>query len=72
MRYSRTYGYYLDFFDRGLLLSKATKEPSRHHVHKHDLANRYRMSVSQMTTEMFHFHGHNHLPSSFIITGILT
>jgi hypothetical protein len=59
-------------FWQGVASNKATKEPSRHHVRKHDLANRYGMSVSQMTTEMFHFHGHNHLLSSFIITGILT
>ena len=47
IRYSRACGSYQDFIDRGLLL---TRKHGRHH----DLVDRYGISVSQMTTDMFH------------------
>ena len=65
MRYSRACGSYQDFLDRGLLLtrkiltqglllvklqSSLRKSCCRHH----DLIDRYGISVSQMTTDMFY------------------
>ena len=65
IRYSRACGSYHDFLDRGLLLTRKLlnqgfllaklkssfrKFYSRHH----DLVDHYGISVSQMTTEMFH------------------
>jgi hypothetical protein len=65
IRYSRACGSYQDFLDRGLLLtmelltqiflsvklkSSLRKFSDRHH----DLVDRYGISVSQMTTYMFH------------------
>ena len=65
IRYSRACGSYQDYLDRGLLLtrkllnqgfllvklkSSLRKFYSRHH----DLVDRYGISVSQMTTDMFH------------------
>ena len=63
IRYSRACGSYQDFLDRGLLLtrkllnqgfllvkSSLRKCCGRHH----DLVDRYRISVSQMTTDIFH------------------
>ena len=75
IRYSRGCGSYHDFLDRGLLLtrkllnqgfllvklmkSSLVKFYDRHH----DLVNRYGISVSQMTTNMFHMSEalHSHL-----------
>jgi hypothetical protein len=58
--YSRACGSYQDFIDRGLLLTRKLlnqgcllvklKFDGRHH----DLVDRYGISVSQMTTDMFH------------------
>jgi hypothetical protein len=65
IRYSRTCGCYQEFLDSGLLLARKLlnqgfllfklksflrKFYSRHH----DLVDRYGISVSQMTTDMFH------------------
>jgi hypothetical protein len=65
IQYSRACGSYQDFLDRGLLLrrmllnlgfllvtlkSSLRKFYGRHH----DLVDRYGISVSQMTTDMFH------------------
>jgi hypothetical protein len=65
IRYSKACGSYQDFLDRGLLLtrkllnqgflmaklkSSLRKFYSRHH----NLVDRYGISVSQMTTDMFH------------------
>ena len=61
IRYSRTCCSYQDFLDRGLqlprkllnqgfLLIKFGKFYGRHH----DLVDRYGISISQMTTDMFH------------------
>ena len=65
IRYFKACGSYQDFLNRGLLLtrkllnqefllvklkSSLRKFYSRHH----DLVDRYRISVSQMTTDMFH------------------
>ena len=65
IRYSRAYGSYEDFLDRGLLLTrkllnhgflfvKLKSSLRKFYGHHHDLGNRYRISVSQMTTDMFH------------------
>jgi hypothetical protein len=65
IRYSRGCGSYHDFLDRGLLL---TRRPLNHgfllvklksslrkfYGRHHDLVERYGISVSQMTTDMFH------------------
>ena len=61
--YSRTCGSYHDFLDRRLLLTR--KSYGRHH----DLADRYEISVSQMTTDVFHFPV---LPHSWLIIGFAT
>jgi hypothetical protein len=60
IQYFRACGSYQDFLDRGLLLtrrfllvklkSSLRKFYSRHH----NLVDRYGISVSQMTTDMFH------------------
>jgi hypothetical protein len=65
IRYSRTYGSYQDFLDRGLLLTrkllnqgfllvKLRSLPRKFYSRHYDLVDRYEISVSQMTTDMFH------------------
>ena len=65
IRYSRACGSYQDFLDRGLLLTRKLlnqgfllvklKSPLRKLYGRHDdLADRYGIFVSQMTTDMFH------------------
>ena len=64
IRYSRAYGSYQDFLDRGLLLTRTLlnqgfrlaklKSPlSTFYGRHHDLVDRYGICVSQMTTTMF-------------------
>ena len=63
-RYSRVCGSYQDFLDKGLVAAnKEATESSwlswSHHfesftITNHDLVDRYGISVSQMTTNMFH------------------
>jgi hypothetical protein len=65
IRYSRDCGSYQDFLDRGLLLTRKLlnqefllvklKSSLRTFYGRHrDLVDRYGISVSQMTTDMFH------------------
>ena len=68
MRYSRAYGSYQDFLNRGLLLTrkllnqvnqgflfvKLKSSLQKFYGRHHDLVDRYGISVSQMTTDMFH------------------
>ena len=68
IRYSRACGSYQDFLDRGLLLTRKLlnqwfllvklKSSSftdiKFYGRHHDLVDRYGISVSQMTTDMFH------------------
>jgi len=65
IRYSRACGSYQDSLDRGLLLTRKpfnqgfflVKLKSSHrkfYGHHHDLVDRYGISVSHMTTDMFH------------------
>jgi len=65
IRYSRAYGSYQDFLDRGLLLTrkllnqgfllvKLRSLPRKFYGRHYDLVDRYGISVSQMTTDMFH------------------
>jgi hypothetical protein len=65
IRYSRACGSYQDFLDRGLLLTRKLlnqgfllvklKSSFRKFYGRHpDLVDRYGISVSQMTTDMFH------------------
>ena len=65
IRYSRAYGSYQDFLDRGLLLTRKLlnqrfllvklKSSLRKFYGRHyDLIDRYGISVSQMTTDMLH------------------
>jgi hypothetical protein len=65
MRYSRAGGFYQDFLDRflqltrkllnqGFLLVKLKSSLRKFYGRHHDLVNRYGISVSQMTTDMFH------------------
>jgi len=65
IRYSRSCGSYHDFLDRGLLLTrmllnqgfllvKLTSSLRQFYCRHHDLVDRYGISVSQMTTDMFH------------------
>jgi hypothetical protein len=65
IRYSRDCGSYHDFLDRGLLLTrnllnqgfllvKLKSSLRKCYGRHHDLVDRYRISVSQMTTDMFH------------------
>ena len=64
IRYSRACGSYHDFLDRGLLhtrkllnqgslLVKLKSSLRAFYARNHDLVNRYRISVSQLTTDMF-------------------
>ena len=66
IRYSRACGSYKDFLDRGLpltrkllkqgfLLVKLKSSFRKLYGHHHDLVDCYGISVSQMTTDMFHF-----------------
>jgi hypothetical protein len=60
IRYSRACGFYQDFLDRGLLLTRKLLNQGfflvklKSSLRNHDLADRYGISVSQMTTDMFH------------------
>ena len=65
IRYSRACGSYQDFLDRGLLLTrkllnqgfllvKLKSSLRKFYGRHHDLVDRYGISVSQMTTDMFH------------------
>ena len=65
MRYSRACGSYQDFFDKGLLLTrrllnqgfllfKLKSSLRKFYGRHHDLVDRYGISVSQMTSDMFH------------------
>jgi hypothetical protein len=65
MRYSRACGSYQDFLDRGLLLTrkllnqgflliKLKSSLRKFYGRHHDLVDRYGISVSQMTTDMFY------------------
>jgi hypothetical protein len=76
IRYSRACGSYQDFLDRGLLLTRMLlnqgfllvklKSSLRKFYHRHhDLVDRYGISVSQMTTDMFHLS--KTLPGPFLI-----
>jgi hypothetical protein len=65
IRYSRVCGSYQDFLDRwllltrkllnqGFLLVKLKSSLRKFYSRHHDLVDRYGISVSQMTTDMFH------------------
>ena len=60
IRYSRACGSYQDFVDKGKLLNqgfllvKLKSSPRKFYGRYHDMVNRYGISVSQMTTDMFH------------------
>jgi hypothetical protein len=65
IRYFRVCGSYQDFLDRGLLLTrkllnqgfllvKLKSSLRKFYGHHHDLVDRYGISVSQMTKDMFH------------------
>jgi hypothetical protein len=65
IRYSRACGSYRDFLDRGLLLTrkllnqefllvKLKSSLRKFYGRHHDFVDRYGISVSQMTTDMFH------------------
>jgi hypothetical protein len=65
IRYSRACGSYQDFLDRGLLLTrkllnqgillvKLKSSLRKFYGRHHDLVDRYGISVSQMTMDMFH------------------
>ena len=65
IRYSRACGSYQDFLDRGLLLTKKLLNQGflliklkssfrKFYGRHHDLVDRYGISVSQMTMDMFH------------------
>jgi hypothetical protein len=65
IRYSKVCGSYQDFLDRGLLLTrkllnqgfllvKLKSSLRKYYGRHHDLVDRYGISVSQMTTDMFH------------------
>ena len=66
IRYSRACGSYQDFLDRvllltrkllnqGFLLVRLKSSLGKFYGRHHDLVDRYGISVSQMTTDMFHF-----------------
>ena len=80
IRYSRACGSYQDFLDRGLLLTrkllnqgfllvKLKSSLRKFHGHHHFLVDRYGISMSQMTTDMFHLS--QTLPGSFLIHDLL-
>jgi hypothetical protein len=65
IRYSRACGSYQDILDRGLLLTRKLLDKGfllvklksslrKFYGRHHDLVDRYGISVSQMTTDMFH------------------
>ena len=65
IQYSRACGSYQDFLDRELLLTRKLLDQGfvlvklksslrKFYGHHHDLVDRYGISVSQMTTDMFH------------------
>ena len=74
----------LDFLDRGLLLTrkllnqgfllvKLNSSLRKIYGHHHDLVERYGISVSQMTMDMFHLPYHSRsFPHSWLITGFVT
>jgi hypothetical protein len=82
--YSRACGSYQDFFDRGLLLTrkllnqgfllvKLKSSLQKCYGRHHDLVDRYGISVSQMTTDMFHLsYTSQFFPHSRLITGFVT
>ena len=61
MRYSRACGSYQDFLDRGLPLTRK--------LLNHDLVDRFVISVSQMTTDMFYLS--QTLPGPFLTHDLL-
>jgi len=74
--YCRACGSYQDFLDRGLLLTrkllnqgfllaKLKSSLRKIYGHHHDLVDRYGISVSHMTTDMFHLS--EALPGPFLI-----
>ena len=76
IQYSKACGSYQDFHDRGLLLKrtllnqgfllvKLKSSLRKFYGRHHDLVDRYGISVSQMTTDMFHLP--QALPGSFHI-----
>ena len=70
IRYSRACGSYQDFLDRGLLLTKKLLViTSKFYGRHHHLVDCYRISVSQMTTDMFHLS--QTLPGPFLIHDLL-
>ena len=63
--YSRACGYYQDFLDRGLLLTRKVLKQGfisvnlnsslrKFNDRHHDMVNRYGISVSQITTDILH------------------
>ena len=86
IRYSRACGSYQDFLDRGLmltrklpnqgfLLDKLKSSLRKFYGRHHDLVDRYGISVSQMTTDMFHLSWtltYRFFPHSWLITGFVT
>ena len=75
------WGFYQDFLDRGLLLSrklpnqgfllvKLKLSPRKFYGHHHDLVDRYGIYVSQMNTDMFYLS--QILPGAFVIHGFVT
>jgi hypothetical protein len=79
IRYSRACGSYQHFLDRGLLLTRKLLTRGFHllklklslrkwYGSHHDMVDRYVISVSQMTTDMFHMQT---LPGPFLIHDLL-
>jgi len=77
LRYSRACGSYHDFLDRGLLLTRKLQNQGfllvklksslqKFYGCHHDLVDRYRISVSQMATYMFHCCNHYQVLSSLM------
>jgi hypothetical protein len=80
IRYSRACGSYQTFLDRellltrkllnqGFLLVKLKSSLRKLYGHHHDLVDRYKISVSQMTTDMFHLS--STLPDPVLIHDLL-
>ena len=83
IRYSRGCGSYQDFLDRGLLLTRKIQNQGfllvklksslrKCYGRHHDLVDRSGISVSQMTTDMFHVNTSRSFPHSRLITGFVT
>lgn len=84
IRYSITCGFCHNFLDRGFLLSinllnqgflvvKLKSSLRKFYGWHHDLVNRYRISLSRMTTYMFRFVPTNtSLPHSWLFIGFVT